>query len=71
MAKLTYAAAPKQYAEQVVAGDIPACLWVKLACKRRLNDLINRMSGKMTAESVFEFPSESRFKEPDTFPALK
>ncbi len=27
------------YAEDVVNGDIPACKWVKLACKRQLKDL--------------------------------
>ena len=47
MEKFTYAAAAKQYAEQVVAGDIPACRWVKLACQRQLNDLA-RLRGKAT-----------------------
>jgi phage terminase large subunit-like protein len=28
-----------QYARDVLAGDIPACKWVKLACQRQLNDL--------------------------------
>ena len=35
----------KQYAEQVVAGDILACRWVQLACQRQLNDL-TRFKGK-------------------------
>ena len=35
----------KQYAEQVVAGDILACRWVQLACQRQLNDLA-RFKGK-------------------------
>jgi phage terminase large subunit-like protein len=28
-----------QYAKQVVAGKIPACKWVRLACQRQLDDL--------------------------------
>ena len=30
----------RQYAEQVVAGEILACKWVKAACQRQLNDLV-------------------------------
>ena len=35
----------RQYAEQVVAGEILACRWVQLACQRQLNDLA-RFKGK-------------------------
>jgi phage terminase large subunit-like protein len=28
-----------QYAKQIVAGEIPACKWVRLACQRQLDDL--------------------------------
>jgi phage terminase large subunit-like protein len=34
-----YCAIGRHYAEQVVAGEIPACLWVRLACQRQINDL--------------------------------
>ena len=34
-----YCAVGLQYAEQVVAGQIPACHWVRLACQRQINDL--------------------------------
>lgn len=33
------------YAEQVVAGEIPACKWVKLACSRHLLDLDKYATG--------------------------
>ncbi len=39
VAKLPYGATAGQYAEQVVAGDVPVCLWVKLACQRKYNYL--------------------------------
>jgi phage terminase large subunit-like protein len=29
-----------RWAKQVVSGKIPACKWVRLACKRHLDDLI-------------------------------
>jgi phage terminase large subunit-like protein len=35
----------RQYAEQVVAGEILSCRWVQLACQRQLNDLA-RFKGK-------------------------
>ncbi len=47
MAKLPYAAAARQFAEQVVAGDVPACHWVKLACQRKFNYLA-RLRSKAT-----------------------
>lgn len=34
-----YCAIARQYAEQVMAGEILACKWVRLACQRQLNDL--------------------------------
>ncbi len=34
-----HVAAGNRYAEQVVSGEIPACKWVILACKRHLGDL--------------------------------
>jgi phage terminase large subunit-like protein len=40
-----YAAVARRYAEAVVAGDIPACHWVQLACRRQLDDLV-RFRGK-------------------------
>ena len=40
-----YAATAKHYAEAVVAGSIPACRWVQLACQRQLNDLV-KFKGK-------------------------
>lgn len=45
MTKATYATVARQYAEAVVAGDIPACRWVQLACQRQLDDLA-RFKGK-------------------------
>ena len=41
----TYPALARHYAEAVVAGDILACRWVKLACQRQLDDLA-RFKGK-------------------------
>lgn len=34
-----YVAIGRKYAQDVVAGKIPACRWVKLACQRQLDDL--------------------------------
>lgn len=31
--------AAEQYARQVIAGKIPACKWIKLACQRHLDDV--------------------------------
>ncbi|KVK77960.1 terminase [Burkholderia sp. MSMB1498] len=45
MAASRYGATAKRYAEAVVAGEITACRWVKLACQRQLNDLA-RFKGK-------------------------
>ena len=39
-----YVDAALAYARQVVAGEIPACKWTRLACKRQLDDL-ERPSG--------------------------
>ena len=46
-----YAAVAKRYARDVVAGKIPACRWVKLACERQLSDL-QRFKGK---QSLYRF----------------
>jgi len=45
MATSSYAMTARRYAEAVVAGNVPACRWVKLACQRQLND-IARFKGK-------------------------
>lgn len=42
---MTYTAKAKKYADDVVSERIPACKWVKLACKRHLDDL-ERAKGK-------------------------
>lgn len=41
MAKRDHAAIATQYAHDIVAGNIPACTYVKLACQRHLDDLAN------------------------------
>jgi phage terminase large subunit-like protein len=43
--KGSYSEIARRYAEQVVAGEISACKWVKLACQRQLDDLA-RFKGK-------------------------
>ena len=40
-----YCAAARRYAQEVVAGEIPASRWVRQACKRQLHDL-ERFVGK-------------------------
>jgi phage terminase large subunit-like protein len=35
----TYVTRATRYARRVVSGEIPACKWVRLACKRQLDDL--------------------------------
>jgi phage terminase large subunit-like protein len=40
-----YTAIAKRYAQSVVAGDVPACQWVKKACQRQLDDLL-RFKGR-------------------------
>ncbi len=47
MAKPPYAAAARQFAEQVVAGDVSDCRWVKLGCQRKFNYLA-RLGSKTT-----------------------
>ncbi|MFD1330788.1 terminase large subunit [Methylopila musalis] len=39
MSKHPHVAAANRYAKDVVAGKIPACRWVRLACQRHLDDL--------------------------------
>ena len=45
MARPSYTAIARRYAEAVVAGDIPAGRWVRLACRRQIDDLA-RFKGK-------------------------
>lgn len=45
MTATSYATTARRYAEAVVAGDIVACRWVRLACQRQLGDLA-RFKGK-------------------------
>ena len=45
MSKSNYTAIARRYAEAVVAGDIPAGRWVRLACRRQIDDLA-RFKGK-------------------------
>lgn len=40
-----YAAVALRYAQSVVAGDVPACQWVRQACQRQINDL-QRFKGR-------------------------
>lgn len=49
---LNYGQIAIDYAEQVQSGDILACKWVKLACKRFLNDL-ERMENDPSFPYVF------------------
>jgi phage terminase large subunit-like protein len=51
MATPDYGAVARKYAEQVQAGEILACRWVKAAAQRQLNDLA-RFKGK---SSPYEF----------------
>lgn len=39
-----YVDAANGYAKAVVAGEIPACKWVRLACQRQLDDLVREPS---------------------------
>lgn len=39
-----------QYAHDILAGKIPACKWVKLACQRHFNDLERAASGEWPYE---------------------
>jgi phage terminase large subunit-like protein len=41
----SYVANAHQYAKDVVAGKLPTCKWVRMACQRQLDDL-NRFKGK-------------------------
>ncbi len=53
----------RQYAEQVVSGDISACRWVKQSCQRQLDDLA-RFNGKT---SPYQFNPKLRDREGRTF----
>ena len=48
MAATDYSAAARQYAEQVIAGEILTCKWVQRACQRQLDDLA-KFKGKSSA----------------------
>ena len=48
---LSYTAAARQYAKDVVAGKVLTSKWVRLACQRQIKDL-NRFKGK---ESPYRF----------------
>lgn len=41
---LAYAAQATQYCRDIVAGNIRACRWVKMACQRHLDDLVKSRS---------------------------
>ena len=58
-----YAVTASQYAESVVAGDILACKWVQMACKRQLNDLA-KFKGKA---SPYRFNPKLKDKEGRSF----
>lgn len=47
--------AANRYAREVVAGKIVACKWVRLACKRHLDDLVTSKAAK--SRFVFDPPS--------------
>lgn len=49
----------KQYATDVVAGKIPACKWVRLACQRFLNDL--KRQGKKDFPYIFDQKLADRY----------
>ena len=58
-----YATVARRYAEAVVAGEIPACRWVKFACQRQLGDLA-RFKGKA---SPYRFNPKLRDREGRAF----
>jgi phage terminase large subunit-like protein len=49
-----YVDAAQTYAQQVIAGEIPACKWTRLACQRQLDDLARAPS----ADWPFKFDIE-------------
>ena len=53
-----YTAIARQYADDVIAGKIPACKWVKLAAKRQISDL-EKYSGPRSTY-VFDETEASR-----------
>lgn len=55
----SYTTTARHYAEAVVAGEIPACRWVKFACRRQLDDLA-RFKGKA---SPYRFNPRLRDRE--------
>ena len=53
-----YTQIARQYADDVIAGKIPACKWVKLAAKRQISDL-QKYSGPRSTY-VFDETEASR-----------
>lgn len=49
-ARKPFAAMAETYARQVVAGEVETCKWVKLACRRHLDDLARAVSGNWDYE---------------------
>jgi phage terminase large subunit-like protein len=45
-----YVAEARKYAEAVLAGAVPACKWVKAACRRQLDDLERGAAGEWAYE---------------------
>ena len=43
---LRHAAIAHRYCEEILGGSLPACRWVKLACKRHLEDLERQKNGE-------------------------
>jgi|GEM_PF-6961519 len=57
----SYSTRAKRYAEQAVAGDIPACRWVKLTCERQLNDLAklrSKVASTSAGSKFLNFPKD-------------
>ncbi len=63
MSTSRYATAARRYAEAVVDGEIPACRWVQLACRRQLDDLA-RFKGKA---SLYRFNPKLTDREGRSF----
>lgn len=53
-----YTQIARQYADDVIAGKIPACKWVKLAAKRQISDLEKYSGSRLTY--VFDEAEASR-----------
>ena len=62
MSKFAHCEAALKYAKDIIAGKIPACKWVKLACQRHIDDLVKEKKkdfpfrfDKAKAERVCKF----------------